>query len=462
MPGAMRILLIQPPIEDFYTTPIRLYPLGLLYVAQALRHFGCQVDLLDCLTPLKKKQLPIPAAFRYMQTYLQREPLLYKGYYRFGLSDDEILDRIQTLRPDAVGIAAQFSAYYHNVHQLTGLIKKRFDLPVFIGGSHATVFAAEIGQRTPEIDAILVGPVENALPQQLENLLPEQEQRQPALDWKIPMPAHDLAPSALYRMGRRPYVSLVASRGCPHRCEFCSVRRMFGGQIEYRSVACILHEMRWNYRHKGIRIFNFEDDNLSFDRRRFKTLLQAIAADSTLEGIELTAMNGFCFAHLDEELLHLMRQAGFRQLNLSLVTHNADLQQQYHRPNSRQPFTELIAAAQRHQFFMTVYVIIGLPDQTVAEAKATIDYLLSLGVLVGPSIFYIPPGSRLYERLVLPEEIRDDWNFYRSSVFAVETPHMTRDDLVDLFVYVRRLNLARRNVNHHPGGCEQIKHSTTL
>ena len=139
-----------------------------------------------------------------------------------------------------------------------------------------------------------------------------------------------------------------------------------------------------------------------------------------------------------------MRQAGFRQLNLSLVTHNADLQQQYHRPTHRQPFTELIAAAQRHQFFITVYVIIGLPDQTVAEAKATIDYLLSLGVLVGPSIFYIPPGSRLYERLVLPEKIRSDWNFYRSSVFAVETPHMTRDDLVDLFVYVRQQNLARR------------------
>ena len=440
----MRILLIQPPIEDFYTTPIRLYPLGLLYVAQALRHLGCQVELLDALTPLKKQPQPIPRAFKYMQTYLRRNPLLYQHYYRFGLTDDAILGHIASRQPDAVGISAQFSAYYQNVHALIGRIKSEMNRPVFVGGNHATVFAEEIRHRTPLVDHVLVGPAEEALPTMLGRLRPKSSSRQVVQDWKALMPAHDLVSGSPYRMGRRPYVSLIASRGCPHRCDFCSVARMFGRRIAYRPVAQILHEMRWNYRHRGVRIFNFEDDNLSFNRQHFTQLLKAISADAMLQDIELTAMNGICFAHLDEDLLPLMRRAGFRQLNLSLVTQNAALQQQHHRPADRRSFNRLIAAAQRQRFFITVYVIIGLPDQTYAEAKSTIDYLVGLNVLVGPSVFYIPPGSRLYDRLVLPKEIRNDWNFYRSSVFAVETAHMTREDLVALFVYTRRQNLARR------------------
>jgi len=47
----MKFLLIQPPLEDFYTTPIQLYPLGLLYVAGVLKKPRQQVQILDCLVP---------------------------------------------------------------------------------------------------------------------------------------------------------------------------------------------------------------------------------------------------------------------------------------------------------------------------------------------------------------------------------------------------------------------------
>lgn len=54
-----RVLLIQRPVEDFYTTPIRLYPLGLLYVAAILRKFGMEVKILDSFNPLKKRKIPL-------------------------------------------------------------------------------------------------------------------------------------------------------------------------------------------------------------------------------------------------------------------------------------------------------------------------------------------------------------------------------------------------------------------
>ncbi|RPH88901.1 MAG: hypothetical protein EHM72_21050, partial [Calditrichaeota bacterium] len=74
----MKILLIQPPLEDFYTTPIRLYPLGLLYVSATLRKLGHEVEVLDCLQPLRKKQLPVPSAFKYLENYFAGNPYLFK------------------------------------------------------------------------------------------------------------------------------------------------------------------------------------------------------------------------------------------------------------------------------------------------------------------------------------------------------------------------------------------------
>jgi radical SAM superfamily enzyme YgiQ (UPF0313 family) len=440
----MRVLLIQPPLEDFYTTPIRLYPLGLLYAARVLEDMGAEVGVLDCLTPLQKRKLPIPASFSYLPP-LGEIPHFFKGYYRFGIGDGEILSRVEAFRPDLIGISSQFTAYHEGVEELVRLIKRTFAVPVFIGGNHATVFAQEIKRRTPEIDGLLSGPAEDCVPEFLGLFEPGFVKSK--IDWAKIQPSHHLLSGKDYRIGRKNYISLSASRGCPYGCEFCSVHRMFGKDIRYRDIDSVLAEMRANYEKKGTQLFNFEDDNLSFDKKWFQEFLKAMAAEPRLQGIELTAMNGLCYPTLDEDVLEAMRRAGFRELNLSLVSRDPELQKRYRRPDlidSFDKFNRLIRAAKKLSFFITVYIIIGLPGQTHAEVKESIDYLLSLGVLVGPSVFYLSPGSRLYEKMDLPGAIKDDWNLYRSSAFAVETNELSRGQLLSLFSYARAKNLERR------------------
>jgi len=438
----MKILLIQPPFEDFYATPIRLYPLGLLYTASALRDAGCEVRVLDCLSPLRKRPKPVPREMAYLEPYL-REPLFFKGYHRFGLSEEEIIRRIREFGPEAIGISSQFTAYYQSVEELARRIKREFGLPIFVGGHHATAFPEEIKRRTPEIDHVFAGPAEECLPDVLKALgIPRNES---GGDWTLTRPAHDLVPAELYKIGQRNYLSLIGGRGCPLRCDFCGVHSMFGRTIRYRPVEGVLDEMRAAYLHRRVRVFNFEDDNLSFDRPWFLELLKAIKEDKTLENIELTAMNGLCSMTLDENLLPDMAAAGFRELNLSYVTRSGEIKERYHRPVEKEDFERLIRAARRQGFFVTVYVIMGLPGQSVEEIRAGMEYLWSLGVLVGPSVFYIPPGSPLYDRLHLPADIRNNWNLYRSSAFAVETETLDRARLIDLFLYARRKNLENRN-----------------
>lgn len=440
----MKVLLIQPPIEDFYTTPIRLYPLGLLYVAAAFRDMGAYVQILDCLNPLKKRQLPIPDDFEYLKPFLENNPLLFQRYYRFGLSPEAIRAAVQSADPDLIGISSQFSAYYKSVADLIELIAGCNQAPIVLGGNHATLFGPEIIETSNRRLQVLYGPAENSVPKLVCALCENDRLSPEPLDWRRLQPAHALLEKGRYRMGKQNYVSLTASRGCPHHCDFCSVHAMFGLGIDHRAVESVLSEMRWNYSYREVRIFNFEDDNLSFDRTWFQHLLAAIINDPLLEGIELTAMNGFDYTTLDEDLLQMMHAAGFKQINLAHVTLDAMLRKRYHRPRRKNRLEAVVKAAQNHGFFITVYVIIGLPDQTAKEVKDSIDYLLDLGVLVGPSVFYIPPGSRLYDRLDLPAHVKNNWNLYRSSAFAVETAHLNRADLVRLFSYVREKNLQNK------------------
>lgn len=386
-----RVLLIQPPLQDFYTTPIRLYPLGLLSVASVLRTLGFEVEILDCLNPLRRKPLPLPEKFTYFRPYL-KHPHFFKRFQHFGLAVERVVARVGELRPDLVAINSSFAAYFNTVAELVLALKRKFGIPVLVGGNQATCCPEEIKARVPEIDRVLGGPAESCLPSFLikEGLLPVESglmESQP-LDWKKLRPAHELLDPAPYRIGKKNYLSLQASRGCPQNCSFCNVHRVFGRRTEYRPVSSVLEEMRWNYRYRGIRLFNFEDDNLAFDRNWLVEFLEAVAADPGLEGSELTFMNGLGYDNLDEELLELMKRAGVRKLDLSWVSGNPAVRQQHHRPQKKDEaeFFDLVREARRMGFFVTVYLILGLPGQTREEIVATTEELLEAGVLVGPSV----------------------------------------------------------------------------
>jgi hypothetical protein len=89
----MKILLIQPPVRNFYQTSIRTQPIRLAYLASSLQSHGHEVEILDCQTE-KKKSIPIPSELSYLKDFYpfdDRSPFkLYTGYYRFGMGWGEM------------------------------------------------------------------------------------------------------------------------------------------------------------------------------------------------------------------------------------------------------------------------------------------------------------------------------------------------------------------------------------
>src|SRR5512143_3018345 len=123
----MKILLVQPPIRDFYRTSIRTQPIGLAYLASALKLHGHEVEILDCQTD-RKRPITIPSELSYLRDFYpfdDRSPFkLYTGYYHFGMGWDEIRERILGSKADVFGISSSFTPYHGEALQIARIIKE--------------------------------------------------------------------------------------------------------------------------------------------------------------------------------------------------------------------------------------------------------------------------------------------------------------------------------------------------
>ncbi len=111
----MKILLIQPPIQDFYDTDIRLQPLGLCMLKAAAKKFlpNMQVTVRDYHQEHGRKTIPLPAELSYLRKYFKypdSSPFsTFFHYYHFGASFEEIAKDVTYEKPDLVGISSLFS-----------------------------------------------------------------------------------------------------------------------------------------------------------------------------------------------------------------------------------------------------------------------------------------------------------------------------------------------------------------
>jgi anaerobic magnesium-protoporphyrin IX monomethyl ester cyclase len=461
----MKILLIQPPIRDFYQTSIRTQPIGLAYLAAALQTHGYEVEILDCQTD-KKKSISIPQELSYLKDFYplnDRSPFkLYSGYYHFGMGWDEIRRRIVDSNADVFGISSNFTPYHGEALEVARIIKEWDRRKIVVmGGAHVSCDPVEV-LRSPLVDYVVIGEGEIRFPLLLEQIkrgkIGEIDGMGYRANGKIQInpletfiqnldslstPARELFDLDRYRVRKKRSTMVITSRGCPHRCAYCSAHLVMGASFRKRTPEDILQEMVECRDRYGIEVFDIEDDNFTYDKERAKKLMKLIVQMFGERGIELTAMNGVSFASLDGELLRLMKRAGFKTINLSFVTTDFSLREKMKRPGLTIDFKDLLNRVEEVGLNVIAYAILGMPGQTIAEMVDTLIYLMAKRVLIGPSIYYPTPGTRLFkickEMNILPPHSFQ----WRSSGLPVETKEFNRLDIVTLFRLARTINFIK-------------------
>jgi radical SAM superfamily enzyme YgiQ (UPF0313 family) len=464
----MKILLIQPPIRDFYQTSIRTQPIGLAYLAASLKSHGYDVGILDCQTS-EKRSIPISSELSYLKEFYpfnDRSPFkLYTGYYHFGMVWEEIREKVKGSKAQVFGISSSFTPYYQEALEIARLIKEWDHKKIVVmGGCHVSCDPESV-LKSPWVDYVVLGEGEIRFPyllKQVEKGMGGHLKKVDGIGFKengeikinplstfaeeieaFPFPARELLDLNRYRIGRKRSTMIITSRGCPHGCAYCSTHLVMGSCFRPRSPESILKEMVDCTHRFHIRSFDIEDDNFTFDKERAKRLMRLVVETFGEGGLELSAMNGVSFASLDRDLLGLMKRAGFKTINLSFVSTDPSVKERMGRPGTTSHFDNILKEAEHVGLNVVAYAILGIPGQRIEEMVDTVIHLMGKRALIGPSVYYPTPGTSLFDQCKAKELLPSHPSQWRSSALPIETEDFDRLDIVTLFRLARVINFIK-------------------
>jgi hypothetical protein len=129
------------------------------------------------------------------------------------------------------------------------------------------------------------------------------------------------------------------------------------------------------------------------DRAWFERLLREIVRYFGERKLELRAMNGLYPPALDKKTIHLMHAAGFKELNLALITCDRDQSARFNRASVAKAFDRVLQWAEPLKMTAVGYLIAGAPGQIPLRSVADLLFLAARRVLVGLSTYYPAPDS---------------------------------------------------------------------
>ena len=472
------VLLIAPPIREFYLTQKRTIPYGLACIAKQLEQAEISCTIIDALARNKSKIIEYPESFDHLVPHYGRTDVtlfsLFHHFRHFGYSFEHIANLVRREKPFLVGISALFTPYWNQALD-TAKAVKRFWPNAFIvlGGHHVTQFPKQCLDHK-EIDFIIQGEGERPMVQLAQLIKNQPAHAMPGADElkKIegigfrheknimlnpPVWAdtpHGLDQNALdkidwgfYQRNKKSAITIVASRGCPFSCSYCAVSAAGNsGRFRMREVSDVLDEIKLQAKSKQIGFIDFEDENLTLKKSWALELLVGIQEIFEGQDVELRAMNGLFPPSLDAEILAAMKAAGFKTLNLSVGSFCAAQLKRFKRPDVRKAHDRVLEMARELDMDCVSYLLGAAPGQT---ADTTLNDLLALApkrTIAGLSIYYPAPGSTDYAVCEKKGLLTHDFTLMRSTAFPV-VDTTSRIEAVTLLRLARILNFLKSCVD---------------
>ncbi|MBN1962226.1 MAG: methyltransferase domain-containing protein [Deltaproteobacteria bacterium] len=222
-------------------------------------------------------------------------------------------------------------------------------MKIIIGGPHPSAVKDQLLIENPTIDISCIGEGEKVISQiaaalatnaSLENIhgicyrhnnqifIAQPQLALANLD-DLPFPAYDLAGDLNRYPGANPVLKppsmhIMASRGCPYRCIFCT-HAVFGKKIRFRSPSNIIDEVELLHKSYGINEIFFQDDTMNVNRDWFYAVCNEIEKRDLHKTMVFKAPFRVSKKLLDEELLQRARHAGFWMLFYGVESGDQDI-----------------------------------------------------------------------------------------------------------------------------------------
>lgn len=361
-----KILLIKPRcFDDFWYEESISQPMGLLYMGATLKEAGHEPRIHDCAIDHK---------------------------------DLHMLKRtITDWKPDFIGISIIISEL-EETKKIMGIICDLMpDVSVIFGGPWPSANPEE-SIKTFGADFVVVGEGELVFPELIDSINhglptdsimgiasrvngnvkinPRKTLTEDELN-ALPFPAWELLNHDIYAKmrsmpgaGRRPYMAIITSRGCPYQCAYC--HQTMGKVFRKRSAESVISEMEeLRFRH-GFNEFEILDDCFNLDRKRMHAILSGVK--DRIKDARLHFPNALRSDVLEPQDMALFKQAGTVTAHFAIETSSPRLQKLINKNLNIEKASRAIDAAVEAGIYSTGYFMIGFPTETFEEACATVEF----------------------------------------------------------------------------------------
>jgi anaerobic magnesium-protoporphyrin IX monomethyl ester cyclase len=394
-----------------------------------------------------------------------------------GLGKKVIEERIRRWSPDVVVVHIPFSGWVNPAFEVTSLVKSvDRNIVTVVDGQHPSARPLDclahlnidfVVMGEPEQTIVeLVGVLERGDMQILKSIrgiafANNQEKvitpPRPLIEDldSLPFPARHLLPMETYFAAvknnplrgeiRKPWASMITSRGCPYNCVFCTVHNVMGRKWRSRSPENVVDEIEQLIHIYHIEQLDFSDENMTLDKKRMEKICDLIVERGL--DIEWFTPNGVRADTLDENLLTKMKESGCKRIRIApesgvqrvvdkIVKKNLNLKE----------VEKAVVLSKKVGIKVGCFFVIGLIGETKDDIKKTINYAYKLRQL-GADRFYFSIatpmyGTELYEQAKRGGFLRDGFSIeaLASSEPLIETPEFTADDLRELNAQANLVN----------------------
>lgn len=436
----MRIALIKPPkFENLgQITMLPFPPLGLACIAGALEAAGHRLTIIDSIAAAPNTFYPFKPNGQFLKGH---EKLVTRG-----ISHQEILARIPH-DVQMIGLHCMFTINWVADRYLIKLLRQYFpDALLVAGGEHVSAIP-EICLQSSELDVVVKGEgeetivdfvyaVENNKPwtevagisfKQNEKIIhnpPRQRKRK--LD-ELPRPAWHLFPVEEYNEKNMAWsatsersLPIIATRGCPYTCTFCSSPQMWGTRYFMRPPTDVLDEIQHLKNTYGITNFDFYDLTAIISREWILEFARLLVEEHMNITWQIPA--GTRTEVIDREIAKWLYKSGCKNLVYAPESGSQRMLDAIHKKVKLPRMLTSIRQAKAEKLNVMMNMILGLPDETHTDVWRTIWFYVQCSAAgvnsIAQSIFQPYPGSALFERLVNEGKINpNDDEYFLQQVY---------------------------------------------
>jgi anaerobic magnesium-protoporphyrin IX monomethyl ester cyclase len=406
------VVLLPSSLASHGPTP----PIGLAYLAAVLREHGHRVDMIDAPGAGFDEVVDVASPVGTVK--------------RVGLSAAEIVERIPS-GTTLVGFTLMFLHEWPQMREVIEAVRAALpDAYLVVGGETATSFWPWMLEQTDAIDLVALGEGEATIlavadelargrrPRGLEGTVdPSETDGAPITNGlptrlrqlsTIPEPAWDLV--ALDPYWSHPYfgvdrgrsMPVMATRGCPYKCSFCSSPQMWTTRYVVRDPEEVVDEIERHVRDRGVRNINFCD--LTAITRRKWTLQFCDALDARNLDITWQLPVGTRAEALDDEVLRRLHATGCRNITYAPESGSPRMLEVYDKKVDLDHILTSLRAAHGIGLKTHVNIILGHPEERWSDTAKSVRFLwraARAGCDDAAVILFCPyPGSRDFDTLL--------------------------------------------------------------